>query len=131
MSPSKIPPAAAGSVPHGHPTANRSLANVRLSAVPGWIETIEGVAAAQAADPAMARRIVAALNACAGISTAELERIAAAGPGQNPLDGLTTLLVTTRHPTDYVLINEVEQSLWRGTPEGKWVRDEDKMSAAA
>lgn len=131
MNSSRNPTAAASSTPQGNPTANRSLAGVRLSAASGWIETADGMPVAKPADPELARRIVAALNACAGVSTAELERAAEAGIALTQQGDLTTLLVTTRHPTDYVLINEVEQSLWRGTREGKWVRDEDKMSAAA
>lgn len=38
-------------------------------------------------------------------------------------DGLVHLKVRTRHPQDYVLLNERDGTLWRGTAEGRWVRD--------
>lgn len=38
-------------------------------------------------------------------------------------EGLTRLNVTTRHPQDYVLHNEQDGTRWRGTAEGRWVRD--------
>lgn len=35
-------------------------------------------------------------------------------------DGLTLLIVATRHPQDYVLTNEQDNTRWRGTPTGGW-----------
>lgn len=35
-------------------------------------------------------------------------------------DGLTLLVVATRHPQDYVLTNEQDNTRWRGTATSKW-----------
>lgn len=41
---------------------------------------------------------------------------------------LVQLPVTTRHPWDYVLINEADGTRWRGTADGSW-RADDKGSS--
>lgn len=38
-------------------------------------------------------------------------------------NGLTHLQVHTRHPQDYVLVNEQDGTRWRGTADGRWVSD--------
>ena len=38
---------------------------------------------------------------------------------------LVTLTVRTTHPVDYVLVNELDGSRWRGTEEGGWRRIPD------
>lgn len=39
---------------------------------------------------------------------------------QLPDDGLSVLRVTTRHPQDYVLVNEADGTRWRGNEHGAW-----------
>lgn len=49
---------------------------------------------------------------------------------QPTTEGCTQLFVSTRHPRDYVLINEQDRSRWRGTPEGSWERDTSTTTTA-
>lgn len=42
-------------------------------------------------------------------------------PGAQPVPGCVRLDVTTRHPEDYVLLNEEDGTRWRSTPQGGWV----------
>lgn len=37
---------------------------------------------------------------------------------------LTTLRVTTRYPTSYVLTNEADRTKWRGSHDGQWIREQ-------
>jgi hypothetical protein len=39
------------------------------------------------------------------------------------MNDVTRLTVLTRHPQAYVLIDEQDGTRWRGTAEGRWVRD--------
>lgn len=53
---------------------------------------------------------------------AQLRGLLAADAGASVPDGCTQLQVVTRHPKDYVLVNEADGSSWRGTEEGRWTR---------
>ncbi|QGJ94976.1 hypothetical protein SEA_REDWATTLEHOG_117 [Gordonia phage RedWattleHog] len=37
---------------------------------------------------------------------------------------ITTLSIRTRHPEDYVLINEADGTRWRGSEDMGWLRDD-------
>lgn len=47
------------------------------------------------------------------------------------VDGLTHLHVRTRHPQDYVLHNDQDGTRWRGTADGRWVRDDAGVALPA
>jgi hypothetical protein len=44
---------------------------------------------------------------------------------------LVHLLVTTRHPETYMLVNEADGTRWRGGPDGSWHRDDELGAPAA
>ena len=41
---------------------------------------------------------------------------------------LTTLVVETRHPGSYVLLNEQDGTYWRGTEKGNWISCQEEKS---
>lgn len=43
---------------------------------------------------------------------------------------ITQLHVNTTHPQDYVLVNERDGTRWRGTIDGRWVRDDVPVNPA-
>jgi hypothetical protein len=43
---------------------------------------------------------------------------------RQPKQPLVRLVTETRHPETYVLINEQDNTRWRGTRDGRWVPDD-------